>query len=778
MFLYPTLLGALALIALPILIHLINLFRHKRVKWAAMEFLLASHRKHSTWIRMRELLLLLCRIGIVALVVLAAAQPLVSDKWGNLLGGHKSHLIFLLDDSYSMQTRSGESSCFDSAKSAIAQFFESQNITPGQTVSVIAFSRPDAPILASTPVDVNFAQTLGKTLQGVFPAQRDDGPQKALSAAADWIEANPQESHRVFLISDFRTQNWVASNGKLSIELRKEIGRITDNKAVAALIDVSGLTGAADNSQNDKINLGIAALKPGAGTQAAGVPIPLEIEVVNHSSQAVKNVSVRLSADGKPIPAVLISSIAPGETGKTQFSVSFPQGGTHIIEAALSPDALETDNSRYCVLNVPGRISTLLIGSAPRDGSELPAAQQPDIRFIQTALEPGAPVDTGIACKVEDARFLNAAKLNEYKTVYFLNTRQFSPLAGENLINWLRSGGKAVVFLGDAVNSAEWNAWVSKNKELSGLKLGQVKTLAPDFLRKRPDMTVLDAPIFRIFEGEKNAFLASVNIQYYYELAAPAAVEKQTLAKLRNGAPLIVDAPVGRGSLVVFFTSAAPTWNNWGKGNPSFVVVLHQLQGMLLAREKQENDFTVGRPIEFPLDGSLFKETLSCTIPPPDNEAQLDEKSREISLVAKTAGNQWNVIQPDTNRAGIYKFTFEKRLGGAADASEKEDENQNANAGATAMADSKSVSVNVAPQEGNLNKLDLSEFSRQWSEVPLEISDSSAVSAALAGQQGFNIQAYCLYALGALLFLEMLVAYWASSHMSGAAVEPTKGVAR
>ena len=158
MFLYPALLTALALIALPILIHLINLFRHRRVEWAAMEFLLASFRKHSKWIRLREALLLLCRIAIVALIVLAAAVPLVSDQWGRILGGQKTNLIFLLDDSYSMRARSGESTCFEQAKSALLQFFAEQNISPGQTVTIIAFSKPDAPIL-SAPVDSQLKET-------------------------------------------------------------------------------------------------------------------------------------------------------------------------------------------------------------------------------------------------------------------------------------------------------------------------------------------------------------------------------------------------------------------------------------------------------------------------------------------------------------------------------------------------------------------------------------------------------------------------------------------
>ncbi len=48
--------------ALPVLIHLINMMRHRRVQWAAMEFLLASQKKNRTWVMLKQLLLLLLRM--------------------------------------------------------------------------------------------------------------------------------------------------------------------------------------------------------------------------------------------------------------------------------------------------------------------------------------------------------------------------------------------------------------------------------------------------------------------------------------------------------------------------------------------------------------------------------------------------------------------------------------------------------------------------------------------------------------------------------------------
>src|SRR5690606_35520849 len=65
--------GGAALVASPIIIHLINRMRYRRVRFAAMEFLLSSQKRNRRRILFEQLLLLLLRILIVlALVALIA----------------------------------------------------------------------------------------------------------------------------------------------------------------------------------------------------------------------------------------------------------------------------------------------------------------------------------------------------------------------------------------------------------------------------------------------------------------------------------------------------------------------------------------------------------------------------------------------------------------------------------------------------------------------------------------------------------------------------------
>ena len=81
-------------LAVPVLIHLINMLRHRHVEWAAMEFLLVSQKKHRTWVILKQLLLLLLRLAAIALVVLALAQPLLPDRWGGFLAAQPTSTSF------------------------------------------------------------------------------------------------------------------------------------------------------------------------------------------------------------------------------------------------------------------------------------------------------------------------------------------------------------------------------------------------------------------------------------------------------------------------------------------------------------------------------------------------------------------------------------------------------------------------------------------------------------------------------------------------------------
>ena len=92
-FLQPMLLAALPLVALPIIIHLINRMRFKRIRWAAMEFLLKSQKRNRRKLIIEQLILLALRCLLVLLVGLLLGRL----RLGGDTGQNAFHFV-VLDD--------------------------------------------------------------------------------------------------------------------------------------------------------------------------------------------------------------------------------------------------------------------------------------------------------------------------------------------------------------------------------------------------------------------------------------------------------------------------------------------------------------------------------------------------------------------------------------------------------------------------------------------------------------------------------------------------------
>ena len=111
----------LALLSIPILIHLINRRRFLRIDWAAMEFLLEALKRNRRRLRLEQLILLLLRMALLLLVAFVLARPVLSDKglaWmASMLRSEDK--ILLLDDSFSTSRKEGGKTAFGRAVDAI-----------------------------------------------------------------------------------------------------------------------------------------------------------------------------------------------------------------------------------------------------------------------------------------------------------------------------------------------------------------------------------------------------------------------------------------------------------------------------------------------------------------------------------------------------------------------------------------------------------------------------------------------------------------------------------
>jgi len=817
-FTFPTLLGLLGALCLaPVVIHVITMLRHRRVKWAAMDFLLQSYRKQKNWIRLQQLLLLLLRMGVVFLLVMMLANvgcrqiPLSA-----LFGQQTTHHILLLDDSFSMSEQIDSGNLFDRAIGVVRNIAQRAQAGEGrQRLTLIRFSRAarhdwsssqnavqassavgTLADLNAVAVDANVDVLLEEKRRGFAVSDLSVGPEPPLAlvrrlqeASADAGLGNTASGDRtiVYLISDFRAKDW-----RESVGLSENLQALED-----AGVEIRFIRCANEKQSN----LAIVDIQPESDTRAAGVPLFVNIRVKNDSEAAARRVQLHISttmhdptqAESKQpgeapgvseeLPIELIDEIGPGETVVRRVQVYFDRPGAHVVTASLPDDPLLLDNTRYCVLNFPEAERVLLI-----DG----AAEQTNSRYLQTAFTPGGRVFTGVQAVIEPPSYLRGADdLNAYSAIYLLDVARLDGGAVGRIENYVRDGGGLAIFAGPNLDLRAYNEDFYRNGE--GLFPAPLKgdgLLPPAAEEDAADLQLEDHPLFQAFLGERNPLLRHVLINRYVTLAdegrpSPDA-GMRVLARLRNGAPLVLERLWGDGRAVVVLTTSAPLWNNWAQ-NPGFVVFALKLQSYLAeplrftperfageaittllkaeqysaeivyaAPGRTEEDLLLVRRVAVPdsadktmlrvvLGGAPVAQTAASESeaekPPSGDEPAVDDKSSANNKTSPPA-----VGGGETERRGIYE-RWAKRSTGEADVAR--------------------YALNIAPLESELGLIQGRALLEKLAPLSPQISDWRAYSLATAADaadaspwSGRNL----LWGLVLLLLLELLAAYWLSYH--------------
>ncbi|MBC7566806.1 MAG: BatA domain-containing protein [Pedobacter sp.] len=114
-FLYPGFLFALLTIAIPIVIHLFNFRKFKKVYFSNVQFLKEAKEQNSTREKLKHLLVLFSRILAIIFLVLAFARPFFPS--GKTVNPSQRNVVSIyIDNSYSMETVNKEGSLLDEAK--------------------------------------------------------------------------------------------------------------------------------------------------------------------------------------------------------------------------------------------------------------------------------------------------------------------------------------------------------------------------------------------------------------------------------------------------------------------------------------------------------------------------------------------------------------------------------------------------------------------------------------------------------------------------------------
>ncbi|MCA8918091.1 MAG: VWA domain-containing protein [Planctomycetes bacterium] len=611
--------------AVPIIIHLINLTRFRKVDWAAMEFLLRAYEKTRRRFQLESLIMLLLRVAAIILIAMALfpmgcerIKDWADDSLGLTRGSLNTdaplHLILVLDNSGSMSYEQENQTSFDRAKQYALTLVDSlepnrDRVTIIRTSDVYVPPGLGGAVLTEEDVDKSRRRRVSQLASLNLDAARreisatqvaavDTNILAAFQEAARIAESTPQnDAVGMVVISDFYAAGWgeVRKDASANPEFVETANRIRTRLEEGGT-NLTFYDAGFDNTQNVAISdIRVAERIVGNGMEA-GILVDLTYYASSGKAET-RSVRLKYRIDGgteKPFSSTI--EMPPGSNRRNipltltareleLKDEELKTGASRNIEIFTEQaDALKADNSRNLVIHVVPNIPILVVNGSPH-----PDPIKDETFYLETALgisSSRAEGDAGggptvritpnrvIAMRAEQLAAVDS--FLDYRLVILANVRDLPEGVVNKLTEFVDAGFGLVVFDGDQVDYQKYNSMLYKDgKGLLPAKLGRPggsddEATAPLFGLVPKDT---DHPVMRIFtETPENVSIITnpKPIRNWRTVELPQGTEVDPLRPTSvllnidatSGAqPFMVERPYGRGRVVYVSTTAANTWN-------------------------------------------------------------------------------------------------------------------------------------------------------------------------------------------------------------------------
>lgn len=672
-FVHPALAWAAAGLALlPIIIHLLNRRRFRRVPWAAMHFLMAASRRSKRRVRIEQFILLALRTLAILFIAFALARPYVASSGLAPITSSRVQRVIILDDSLSMQATDGvnrDRTRYDRATSAAASLIDTFNAADPVTLIVLA---APADIALRDSVD---RRQLRELLNVRTCSQRTTDVAGALRLAVEALESTdaPPQNRAVYVLSDFAPAAW-GESAVDAAQIQVHLGRI------AAASNLHVINCAAESAANVAIT-DFASLDRVIGRDASP---RLTAQVHNAGTRPASGLRFEVLLSGRIVRRIDLSTIPAGKSESLLFTIQPADDDQVLIEARIvssTPDHLSVDDRRWLVLEPSDRIDVLVVegkhGRVPLEG---------DAGYLVTAMAPRTAdhPDALFVPRVINDLELDGEALDDYRLVTLCNVPRLGASVWQRLDRYVQAGGGLLVALGPAVDLEHYNRYA--HLDAAGplpARLEPVTSVGDSAapLRIAPRASDLLAE----FVALPQASLFRADVRQHIRLDSGDAVI-ETPALLANGAPLFLTASRGRGQVGLFATSMDMSWTNLpAKGD--FVSLVQKIVRRLARSESSAGDRVVGEPYVQPLSPEQMTAPVRIN----------DPSGKMLPVFIERDEPHFRMTCRNTSSVGIYRV---------ADA-----------------AGERVFAVNPHPSESDLRTMDESTLTRRF---PVEFHYSRA----------------------------------------------------
>src|SRR5215510_13059429 len=528
-FLAPAFLAALAAIAVPVIIHLINRERKVVVEFPSLMFLQRIPYKSVRRQKIRHLALLILRCIAIAVLVAAFARPFFQKRRSPIGGTGAKELVILLDNSSSM----GYADRWTKAKDAAKKALSAVSATDRATLVVFANEATVANEPMATPDRIMAAINATKlSSEGTRYAP-------ALKLASQIISASTLPRREVVVISDFQKVGW-ANRNEITFPQGTAITPVDLGGPVAADVAVAQVT-------TDRDSTGARDL------------VTVAARLINTGSQQ-KTVRATLAVGGRDVQTKSVTVAARGAQQVAFTSLAVPTAATK-GSVRITEDSLRQNDQLNFTVAADEAVAVLLV--EPASG-----ARENQGLFLRRALEIGDRPRFRVSEKTADAL---TPRDFEGRSVVVLN--EVDPPSGAvgSRLRSLIDGGLGLIIVPG--RNARPEVWSAEWRSLLPATIGPV---VDRIAEAGGTLSSLDYahPVFELFNTPRSGDFSTARFDRYRMLTPVAG--STVAARFDDGSPALIERTRGTGKVLIWASTFDPYWTNLPL-QPVFLPFVHQL---------------------------------------------------------------------------------------------------------------------------------------------------------------------------------------------------------
>lgn len=642
MFLNPLMLFGIAAVSIPIAIHLLNKRKFKKVTWAAMRFVQMAVKRNQRRLQIEDLLLLLLRCAIVALLAIVLARPAIRSAAAAWFGGRDATAVIIVDNSYSMAAGDGVQPRFEQAKLAAHEIIDALPV--GASAAIFLAANGYEPVIPEPTIDLNLAR---RAIDEIQVSDRSTNVLPAIRAGIELLDARGRGNGELYLITDAQQIGWRQMD-----EIQRLLEEVRQRMAVRVIFVGSPA----------EQNIGISDLRLASGLAPAEQPLRFEAQLTNYGLHDATNVRVTLGLnDEMASDEALIDRIPAGEARSVSLFARL-RGDTassyHSVTVAVAtPDALPADDARTIAVRALNGVNILLV-----DGDAGAAPLERETFFLEHVLKPVPPAEQDryfIRTRRISPLELESLRLDPFDAVILADVPDVSDRTIENFATYLRRGGRGIiVFPGPNTLAWSFNDRMYQANAMLPATLGDAVgdpqqdaafvTFSPDYL---------DHPIARLWTDPGSGSVASAHFFRYFQLQPDPRQRSQlpadvgtanVILRFSDGSPAIIEREWSNSKVVLFASTAGRSWTDLPVRPGLFVPLMHRIVGSIIQRQDEHLNLPVGAPFNQRVPMELLRREVQV-YPPQANEGEAVSRTIELSDSAAM------LTFDATGRAGAYR---------------------------------------------------------------------------------------------------------------------------